>query len=85
MLGWGYRFCEKRMLIKNEITEGEAEKFIKKFEEIYKSGLNEEVEHFRDAFIKICKLEDNDDADEFMKRFRKVFNCKMKVYNLIKA
>ena len=85
MLGWGYRFCEKRMLIKNGITEGEAEKFIKKFEKIYKSGLNEEAEHFRDAFFEICKLEYNYDVDEFKKRLRKVYNCKMKVYNLIKA
>ena len=50
-----------------------------------KSGLNEEAEHFRDAFFEICKPEYNYNADEFKKRFRKVYNCKMKVYNLIKA
>ena len=73
------------MLIKNDTTEGEAEKFIKKLEKIYKSGLNEEAEHFRDAFFEICKLKYYGDADEFKKRFRKVYNCKMKVYNLIKV
>ena len=37
MLGWGYRFCGKRMLIKSGMTNKEAEKFIKIFDEVYKT------------------------------------------------
>ena len=37
MLGWGYCFCDKRMLIKSGMTNKEAEKFIKIFDEVYKT------------------------------------------------
>ena len=47
MLGWGYRFCEKKMLIESEMTEKDAEKFIKKFDKVYKSEWNEEVQIFK--------------------------------------
>ena len=47
MLGWGYRFCEKKMLIESEMTEKEADIFIKMFDKIYKSEWNEEAAFFR--------------------------------------
>ena len=50
MLGWGYRFCEKKMLIESEMTEKEADKFIKKLNKIYKSEWNEEAAKFRKYF-----------------------------------
>ena len=37
MLGWGYRFCGKRMLIKSGVTNKEAETFIKILDEVYKT------------------------------------------------
>ena len=37
MLGWGDRFCGKRMLIKSGMTNKEAKKFIKIFDEVYKT------------------------------------------------
>ena len=62
MLGWGYRFCEKRMLIKSGMTENKAEKFIKIFDKIYKSGLTKEAMEFRKCFRKIygSKMKVND-------------------------
>ena len=51
MLGWGYRFCEKRTLIKSDITGKEAEKFVK----IYKNGRTKEAEKFMRYSLKPIK------------------------------
>ena len=64
------------------MTEGEAEKFITKFEKIYKSRFTEEVENLRDAFCEIFKF-NRAEVFEFEKTFGKIYNSKMKVYNLI--
>ena len=53
MLGWGYRFCEKKMLIKSDMTEKAAEKFPKKFGKIYKSGRTKDAEKFMEVFPEI--------------------------------
>ena len=68
------------------MTEGEAEKFITKFEKIYKSRFTEEVENLRDAFCEIFKFTKftyRDIVNEFKKMFGKIYNSKMKVYSLI--
>ena len=66
------------------MTEGEAEKFITKFEKIYKSRFTEEAENLRDAFCEIFKFTkstDRDAVDEFKEMFGEIYNSKMKVYS----
>ena len=65
------------------MTEGEAEKFITKFEKIYKSRFTEEVENLWDVFFEIFKFTYEDEVDEFKETFGKIYNSKMKVYSLI--
>ena len=83
MLGWGYRFCEKRILIKSGMTDKEAAKFRKKFDNIYKSGLTEEAEQFMDVFGRIYKKHYIGETKTFLETLGKIYKNKMKVYDLI--
>ena len=65
------------------MTEGEAEKFITKFEKIYKSRFTKEVENLRDVFFEIFKFTYKNKVYEFKETFGKIYNSKMKVYSLI--
>ena len=71
------------MLIESGMAEEEAEKFITKFEKIYESRFTEEAGNLRDAFCEIFKFKsDISEVAEFQKTFGKIYNSKMKVYNL---
>ena len=79
MLGWGYRFCEKRMLIKREMTTKEADKFMTKFDNIYKSGLTEEAKQFREMYKKFHWMI-SDKMEKLLDVYLKLFKDKMKVF-----
>ena len=66
------------------MTEKQAAKFMKKFDNIYKNGLTEETEQFTDVFSKIYKYQYIDKkAEKFLETFGKIYQNKMKVYDLI--
>ena len=82
MLGWGYRFCEKRMLIKRKMTTKEADKFMTKFDNIYKSGLTEEAKKFQTMYGKFRRTI-SDKMTKLLDVYGKFFKDKMKVFFLI--
>ena len=82
MLGWGYRFCEKSMLIKSEMTSKEADKFMTKFDNIYKSGLTEEAREFNAVLNKSCNRISSEML-ELVTIYDKFFEGNMKVFDLI--
>ena len=84
MLGWGYRFCEKKMLIENEMTTKEADKFMTKFDNIYKGGLTEEAKQLLAMSEKLMWDDEMiDKKEKLLEVYCKSFKIKMKVYDLI--
>ena len=82
MLGWGYRFCEKRMLIKREMTTKEADKFMAEFDNVYKSGLTEEAKKFQAMYRKFRWIISHE-MGKLLDVYEKFFKDKMKVFFLI--
>ena len=79
MLGWGYRFCEKRMLIENGMT---------KFDNICKSGLTEDIKQIYAASRILLRWEIEKDFDSMLVNCMRdgwmpFLGSKMKVFDLI--
>ena len=90
MLGWGYRFCEKRMLIENGMTTKEADKFMTKFDNICKSGLTEDIKQIYAASRILLRWEIEKDLDSMLVNWMRDgtmlflgLGSKMKVFDLI--
>ena len=64
------------------MTTKEADKFMTKFDNIYKSGLTEEAKQFKDMCIKFF-WEISDKMRKLLNVYGKSFKDKMKVFFLI--
>ena len=87
MLGWGYRFCEKRMLIENGMTTKEADKFMTKFDNMYISGLTEDIKQIYAASRILLKPKTGNFtlmlAAWMLDKWIPFLKSKMKVFDLI--